>query len=209
MLWGPLLSKGPAPVNPPDVGDHTTVTRTSRRALLGAGAVGAAMALLLDRTVAASAGLPTADRDLLGFAMALELTARDLYDEAIAAGADPTLLAPMADQHRAYGEVLAGVTGLSANVRVDELFEANAPAFATSDTAAAAEAAYELESVAVATHLELLGLLTDISASKTIASIMAMEARHCTVLAHATGRGDDLDAMLTNSADPITPEVLS
>jgi hypothetical protein len=197
-------------VNPPDVGDHTTVTRSSRRALLGAGAIGATMALLLDRTVAASsAGLPTADRDLLGFAMALELTARDLYEEAIAAGADPTLLAPMAAQHRAYGEVLAGVTGLSANTRLDDVFEASSGAFATSDTMAAAEAAYELESVAVATHLELLGLLTDIGASKTIASIMAMEARHCTVLAHATGRGDDLDAMLTNSAAPIVPEVQS
>ncbi|HEY3486112.1 MAG TPA: hypothetical protein VGK49_12060, partial [Ilumatobacteraceae bacterium] len=72
---------------------------SSRRSLLGAGVLGAALAVVASRTVSASVPPSTttttpppqqpteADTTLLTAAMALELTARDLYDTAIAAGA--------------------------------------------------------------------------------------------------------------------------
>ena len=61
-------------------------------------------------------------------------------------------------------------------------------------------AAYDLESTLVATHTELLGELEGVDGAKTIASILMMEARHCTVLADLAGRGDDLDALFENTA---------
>jgi hypothetical protein len=69
-----------------------------------------------------------------------------------------------------------------------------------------ATAGYDLESAAVATHTELLGRLTNADAAKLIASVLAMEARHCAVLADLSGRGDDLDVLLVNTAEPIQPE---
>ena len=69
------------------VADHAASDRSSRRALLGAGVVGAALALTGTRSVSATGtpGLSDADTALAAFAISLELTARDLYDAAIAA----------------------------------------------------------------------------------------------------------------------------
>ena len=69
-----------------------------------------------------------------------------------------------------------------------------------------ATAGYDLESAAVATHTEVLGRLANGDAAKLIASMLAMEARHCAVLADMSGRGDDLNVLLVNTADPILPE---
>ena len=210
MLWDHTISKGPSPVNPLDEGEPTSGL-TTRRGLLGAGALGAAVALAVGRPAGAS--VPPAyegeQSTLLEFAMHLELTARDLYDAAVDAGADPTLLERLSEQHESYAQSIAGLIGASANGRVDDLFESAEANFATSDTDAVIAAAYDLESTAVATHTELLGLLVDTDASKLVASILVIEARHCTVLADAGGRGDDLDAMLSNDAEPIVPQELS
>jgi rubrerythrin len=200
-----MISKGLSPVTNSDVGDHVPATVSSRRALLGAGVAGVALAAFTAR--AASAGSPTpADTELLDFAMQLELTARDLYRAAVDAGADPGIASVMAEQHESYAQSLAGFGGLSAGTRNDEVFDEYESAFATSDDQAVLEAAYELESIAVATHTELLGLLEGARAARLVASILVVEARHCAVLADATGRGDDLDALLANTADPILPE---
>jgi F0F1-type ATP synthase epsilon subunit len=63
--------------------------------------------------------------------------------------------------------------------------------------------------VAVATHLDLLGRFEAVDSATTISGILLVESRHCTVLADAGGRGDDLDAMLSNDAEPIVPQELS
>jgi rubrerythrin len=200
-----MISKGPSPVTTSDVGDHVPASISTRRALLGAGVAGVALAAFTART--AGAGSPTpADTELLDFAMRLELSARDLYRAAVDAGADSGIASVMAEQHESYAQSLAGFGGLSAGTRNDEVFEGYESAFATSDDQAVLEAAYELESIAVATHTELLGLLEGARAARLVASILVVEARHCAVLADATGRGDDLDALLANTADPILPE---
>ena len=72
-----------------------------------------------------------------------------------------------------------------------------------------ATAGYDLESTAVATHTALLAHLTNVDGAKLVASMLAMEARHCVVLADLSGRGDDLDVLLVNTAEPILPEELS
>ena len=194
---------------------------SSRRSLLGAGVLGAALAVVASRTVSASVPPSTttttpppqqpteADTTLLTAAMALELTARDLYDTAIAAGAEPSVLLVMSEHHAAYAQAIAGMIGRSASTRVDSVYDDNEAAFASSDTAAVLAAGYDLESAAVATHTELLGVIEAVDAAKLIASIIAVESQHCVVLADAAGNGDDLDALLTNTATAIPLEELS
>ncbi len=55
------------------------------------------------------------------------------------------------------------------------------------DVGAVAEAGSDLESSAVATHIELLRQLEGIDGAKTVASILVVEARSSTVLADLAG----------------------
>jgi rubrerythrin len=207
-----MYSKGPSPVTHSAPGDHAPQIHTSRRSLLGVG-VGAsilatALASLNGTNVGAlqsSSGIEE-DRELMKLAMSLELTARDLYDQAATAGADATVTKAMREQHESYAQSLAGASGGSANGRNEAVFNQFRRGFASSDTAALARVAYVLESAAVATHTELLGLLSEASSARLIASIISVEARHCAVLADLAGLGNNLDALLVNSADPISFE---
>ena len=183
--------------------DHAAPERSSRRALLGAGAIGAVLALAGSRPAAASTELSDDDLSITEFAIALELTARDLYDVAIAAGASDDVWHVMREQHEAYAVRLAGITGISANQRDDATFDAFESAFDASDPSAPA---LELENIAAATHTELLGQVADIGVSAAMASFAAMESRHATVLAALSGQGDDLDALFSNSATALSPE---
>lgn len=182
------------------VADHAASERSSRRALLGAGVVGAALALAGTRSVAAAAtpGLSDDDKDLAAFAIGLELTARDLYDAAIAAGSTGDAWTVMREQHEAYATRLAGLAGLSANRRNDEVFDALEGEFATANPVGAAQ---ELENTAAATHLGLLASVESTSMAAIVAAIAAMESRHSTVLGLIAGAsGDDL---FTNPAMPL------
>jgi PAS domain-containing protein len=184
---------------------------STRRRLLVAGLSSALLAVAGGRAASATtpptdAPAPAADdRDRLAFAQGLELAARDLYEAAIDAGADPAVLATLAYNHQAYGHAIAGATGLSADRRDDAFYASLEGDFASADTAAVALAGYDLESALVATHTELLVQLADQNAAKVVASVIATEARHCTVLASLGGQGGDLDALLVNEAEPITP----
>lgn len=183
--------------------DHAESERPTRRALLGAGALGAVVALAASRPAAAgTSGLSDNDLDISTFAIALELTARDLYDEAIAAGADGDIWTTMRAQHQSYAERLAGITGVSATTRDDATFDQLSEAFADSNPAAAA---FELENVAAATHTELLGQVDDPGIASAMASFVSMESRHATTLAATSGQ-DDLDALFLNSATGLSPE---
>jgi len=184
--------------------DHATGDRTTRRALLGAGVVGAAIALAGARPVSAAAsGLSDDDLAVAGFAISLELTARDLYDAAIEAGADDDVWAVMRQQHAAYAQRLAGITGISAQLRNDDTYQQLSDTFATSDPSGPA---FELENTAAATHSELLGSVSDVGIAAAMASFVSMESRHATVLAALSGQGDDLDALFSNSATALSPE---
>lgn len=184
----------------PAVADHAAHDRSSRRALLGAGVIGAALALAGSRSASAGTtlGLSDADKELASFAISLELTARDLYDAAIEAGSSDDIWMVMREQHEAYATRLAGLAGLSANIRAEDVFTSLEGDFATADPV---EAAQELENVAAATHISLLGEIDDVQYAEITAAIAAMESRHSTVLGLMAGAtGDDL---FTNPATPL------
>jgi hypothetical protein len=187
--------------------DAATSVISTRRGLIGASFAGAALSLIAGRSSSASTGerLSADDLALLASVQSLELSARDLYAAATAAGADDPVFGVLADQHQAYAQGIAAFTGVSADTRDDVLYDELEPAFAVPDQIAVAMAGYDLESAAVATHTELLGRLASGDAAEVIASVLAMEARHCAVLADLSGRGDDLDALLVNTAEPILP----
>ena len=192
-------------------GDAATSVISTRRGLLGASLAGTALSLFAVRSTSASTGerVSASDLALLLFAQSLELAARDLYEAAGAAGADDPLFGALADQHEAYAQGIASFIGEPADTRNDVVYDELESAFAASDRTAVATAGYDLESAAVATHTELLGRLENVDAAKLVASMLSMEARHCAVLADVSGRGDDLNILLVNIADPILPGELT
>jgi len=149
---------------------------------------------------------PTAeDIPLLAFAQSFELTLRDLYDEAITAGVAEGDAGPvfntLRENHEEYGNVIAGIIGTDAPQRRDDaIFDQFVSGFQNADVVVVAAAAYDVESTAVATHNELIGQLTGVDAAATLAALLVIESRHCTVLAHLAGNGDDMAALIENSA---------
>ena len=184
----------------------------ARRRILAAGASGAALSLLpwlSDRagaqartapptsggeTVIAPAPTTTpapkrptaADIELLAVAQTIELAIRDLYDAALAAnsfeGATAEAVTAIREAHEAYAQSISGLIGADApGIRSDKLYNAQRSNFSGSATAVA-QAAADLENVACATHLDILGSLIGVDATGLIASILVVEARHATVL---------------------------
>ena len=108
------------------------------------------------------------------------------------------------ENHEEYGNVLAGILGVEAPQRRDDaIFDQFADGFGESDPGAVAQACYDFESTAVATHNELIGQLAGLDGATTLAALLIVESRHCTVLAHLAGHGDDLAALLENHATPL------
>lgn len=201
----------------------------SRRRMLVAGLAGTAAVALAGSRASATAptepdtteGSPTSppptspgrptdgDIALLGFAQGLELAARDLYQLAIdegAAGDRDRVLMTCHDNHQATVDAFSGMIGRDApQARDDDLFTEWEERFASADLQQVAEAGYELENTLVATHTALVGELEGLDGAAAIAATLLMQSRMCTVLAHLAGRGDDLDALLQNSARALTP----
>ena len=195
----PNISKGHPHVTDSALADHEGNDRSSRRALLGAVVGGAAIALAGGRSVAAAtpAGLSDEDLSIAGSAIALELAARDLYDTSIAAGAGSDVWLAMREQHESYAQRLAGITGISATDGDQATVDQFGGGFDTSDPAAAA---FDLENLLAATHLDLLGQVDDIGIAAAMASFVALESRHAAVLATLSGQADDFDALFVNPA---------
>jgi hypothetical protein len=192
-----------SPVTDSAVADQAETDRPTRRALFGAGVIGAALAMAGSRSASAAAtGLSEDDAALVAFAISLELTARDLYDAAIDAGAQGDLWNVMREHHKAYAQRLAGIAGIPADMRNDDVFDALEGGF----RGATSSSAFELENTAAATHIDLLGSVTDTNVAAAMASIIATESRHATHLAGLAGKGDDLDALFLNTAAALSPE---
>ncbi len=185
------------------VADHAASDRLHRRALLGAGAIGAALALAgsTPATAGSTPGLSDGDIANIGFAISFELTVRDLYDAAVDAGATGQVWTVMREQHESYAQLLAGISGISARARDDVTFDALVDGFRGGTT----QAALDLENVAAATHIALLAEVVDPDAAAAMASFAAMESRHAVVLAGLAG-DDDFDALFLNTATPLSPE---
>ena len=148
-------------------------------------------------------GYTTQDKELLGALQEVELAARDLYQAAIDAGADDDVYVGIRDNHGAYVDLLSGMIGRSSgSLRNEAVFRDQAGSFEVSGQELA-QAAYEFESTLVATHTEALGQLEGVDGARAVASIVMVEARHCTVLADMAGNGQTYSVLFESSAEPL------
>jgi Ferritin-like domain len=146
------------------------------------------------------------DIGLLNFAESIELTARDLYQAAIEAGVKDDLVNVLVANHRGYADILKGILGTdSRGEAAAGLHDQLQSGFQVTDVKALTEAAYDLESTLVATHIDLLSQLEGTDGARTIASILIVEARQAAVLADAAGKSGDFDALFDNTATALTP----
>lgn len=191
-----------------------------RRRLLGAGVAGLAASLLPRLTGRASAGTdepaatttapprrPTdGDVELLAFAQTVELAAVALYDAALGVvdGPERAVFATVRESHQAYAQSIGAALGRPApGVALASVVDELRPAFSSGSATDIASAAYDLEATALATHTELVGLLQGTEGAALAASILIVEARHCSVMAAIAGQ--DLDAQLLSDADALQP----
>jgi hypothetical protein len=185
---------------------------SSRRSLIGAlGVAGLASAVAVAAARPAQAAPPSsptaADKEILGQLLQLELAANRLYDEALAAGldGDAALVAEVfGKNHEYYADQYAAITGISADTIDEAAYRANRQAFATSDVAQFAVAAWTLENDSAVTYNELLTQLEAVEAQQTVAAIAVMNGRMATVLAGLAGVSDDSAILFDPPATPIT-----
>ncbi|WP_420450493.1 ferritin-like domain-containing protein [Ilumatobacter sp.] len=180
---------------------------------LGVVGVGAVAASLVSGRAVASApsgtDQPTAptsgDTALLEQALALELSLSELYRATSQAGPSSELkmvVDVVAENHEAYAQAIAGITGSSIIGAEPALFDANVETF-TSSESGFLTAARDLENQAAATHTSLLPDYRSTDAISATASIIVMEARYATVWSDFLG-DSDLAAVFANDASPVS-----
>ena len=163
-----------------------------------------------------------ADKVLLQLAESVELAARDLYqsvlpsptaDTSSSSSSEPAgsalgdyegLFTTLRENHEEYANSIAGLVGESAVPRSREVYDKFADRFTTTDVTELAAAAYDLESMLVATHPEVIGELVGTDGADALAAAVIVEARQASALAAVAGKLDDLDVMLVNSAEPVS-----
>jgi hypothetical protein len=198
-----------------------------RRRLLGIGIGGAAVSLLpllsgrasatappnsssgtTAATTTAPPQRPTADdTTLLTFSQGIELAIRDLYDVALGVKFDDVtraVVATIRQSHESYATTLGGLLGRAGTQTRDPIYDQLKGSFG-GDASAVLDAAYSLESTAVATHTEILGQLRGTAGAGLLASILIVEARHGTVLASLNKKTSLDDLLVTTEADALTP----
>jgi hypothetical protein len=200
-----------------------------RRRLLGIGLGGAAVSLLpflsgrasattttatSDTTAATTTTAPPlrptdADAPLLGFAQSVELAARQLYEVALGTKGlfddnQRAVIAAIRESHSAYAAALSGLLGRLAPQTADSAVVDSLKSSFGGKLADVLQAAYGLESTAVATHTDILGQLQSIDGAALIASILVVEARHGTVLASMNGSTKLDDLLVAKEADALS-----
>lgn len=196
-----------------------------RRRLIGAGLLGLSGALLptLASRAGASASTDEAttttappqrpvgdDAALLGFAQTVELAVVELYDTAIAGNSLSDSVLPVfqyvREAHLSYAEALSALLGrVAPGTAAADVVSASKDSFATGGDAKIARAAAELENIANATHVALLGQLQGVDGAKLVASILVIEARNALVFDDLAGE-KDLDVLLVNDAEALSAE---
>jgi len=184
-----VVPTGPTPdetdPSTPDTGAATTTTEAARR--------------------------PTqADVAPLGFMQQVETAIVALYDSALAReGLDETsrsVLSAIRESHQGYGQAVGAMLGQAAPEKSETTsfteFELGLGDGSIAEIAEIAEAAYRVEAIALATHLDLIGKLEATDGGRLLASIAVMEARHCTVLSHLAGR-TGLDSLELPDVEPL------
>ena len=202
-----------------ETAEHDVDTSMSRRSLVTVGSAaalgGLAAALIVDRPALAVGedeerpnGPTDNDMVLLAQVIALELAASELYLARLDAGVDDGLAAAvgvMSENHQAFAQAVAGDTGLSADERNAEVFDAGVSGF-TGSVEDFFATAHALEQTAVATHTALIAEYESDDAIALTASIALSEARQATVLADLLGV-DDLDVLFGNAESALSLEV--
>ena len=132
------------------------------------------------------------DVELLADAQRVELTARGLYDQAIAAGGwsdtEASVITTIREAHEAAAQALAGMLGPDAPGEMASNLYASMVNDFKGSVGDRFEAAYGLESALVATHAQILGELVGIDGATLIAAVQSAQARHGTVLAVLSGQ---------------------
>ncbi len=212
-----------------DVTEPAQPDSALRRRLLGIGLGGAAVSLLPFLMGRASATTPNTgppdtaatttttsppkrptndDVTLLGFAETLELAARNLYDVVLATkdfdDNERAVLATIREAHEAYATSLSAELGRLAPQEVNPIFDDLKSSF-SGDKSSVLDAAYSIESTAVATHTEILSKLQGTDGASLVASILIVEARHGTVLAYLNGSTDLATLLVDKEADALAP----
>lgn len=157
-------------------------------------------------TTSAPPDRPTAeDVGLLQFVQSVELGIVSLYDRALGAAGDQgaSLLVTMREAHQAYGQNIGALIGSTDAEASSDVIDAFGAGFDASGNELLT-AAYDLESAALATHQDLVGRLVGVDGAALVASILMAGARHCTILAHASG-ATDLDTLLLSDATSMAP----
>lgn len=178
-----------------------------------AGLAGVAAALVVDRSALASPddeerpNVPTGDdKEILSAVIGIENAISGLYRARLDSGVPDELagvVGVMAENHQAYAQAVSGATGLSAQDSDNtDLFDAFEDAFTGSADDFFA-AAHQIEQTAVATHISLISDYESDTAIRLTASILAVEARHATVLADLLGVSD-FDIIFGNEQTALT-----
>jgi hypothetical protein len=210
-----MTSKGHSLVDLP-----TAEPVSSRRSLISAlGIAGlASVATVAVARPASAAPAPAppfspTDRDkkLLGQALQIELAAKLLYADAVASGLPDDALkvaAVFGDNHEAYADQFAGITGISANTFDKKFYEANKEAFGSGDIDEFTAAAWELENNFAATYTDLFDKLEATQTQTVVSSIVVINGRMATVLADLARLSDDANILFDPPSEIITlPEV--
>ena len=198
-----------------EIAEPAADTPLSRRSLVtracAASLAGLAAALVIDRSAPVSAAapdelpnLPTeSDAALLERMMRVELAANALYRSALENASDDLAVVTgvLAENHLAYAQAIAGITGLSAQGADEELIAEYEPSF-TGQTEEYLASAHTLEQALVATQTELVGVYESSDAITLTASIATVEARQATVIAELLGV-EDLDVLFGNDQSPL------
>jgi hypothetical protein len=201
-----MTPKGHSPVDL-----ESAQTATSRRSLVGAlGVAGlaSAAALAVARPVSAAPYSPSAeDSAKLALALQIELAAKLLYRDALAAGltdAAAEVAQTFGENHEAYADQFAAITGISADTYDEAFYEERKDQFATNDVAEFAQAAWELENSFAATYTELFTSFESIGSQTVVASIVVINGRMATVLADLAALSSDFNILFDPPAEIIT-----
>lgn len=205
--------------------------RSLAKRLLGVGLGGAAVALVpqiagragatssTDGTTTTAAATTTSttaapkrptDDDVakLDFAQSVEISTYKLYESALELSLSDeqrTVIQVIAQAHLAYAQALSGFLGREASNAIDEDLVSERSSSFSGDVDTMLGAAYDLESALVATHISIIGQLTGTDAVNLLASIVMIEGRNGTVLAHLQGSTDLSELLVDNEADALAP----
>lgn len=149
-----------------------------------------------------------ADVDRLVFAQAVEISAYVLYKQSYELPFDEdqrTVIEVIGQSHLAYAQALSGFLGRQASNDPDQAVVDELSSAFSADVDTMMQAAYELESALVSTHIETISNLIGTDAVNLLSSMVTVEGRNGTVLADLMGSDDFAILLIDDEADAFAP----